>query len=268
MSVKNIGKVQGEMNIPCGRHAIVRGVPDTYNRCIKPDAGVDADIGLAREQHRAYCRALESAGLEITHLDADDRFPDCCFVEDTAVIVGEKAIVLPIGAPSRVGEEVEVRKRLAEYKTIVEIEQPARIDGGDVLRIGKKLFVGVSERTNMEAVSRLGALVSDEGYETVSVPIRSVLHLKSSCSYIGNDHLLVFPGCFNDEVLSGYKKIIVRENESYSANCLSINGKVLMPGRFPHTKKQIETAGFETIVLDMSEFQKCGGSVTCLSIIF
>jgi dimethylargininase len=254
------------MRTPTYKSAIVRGVPDSFDWCIKPDPAAVIDVGLAKEQHNTYQNTLEKLGLGLVTVAADERYPDCCFVEDTAIVVGELAVVLSIGAPSRVGEEVEVRKVLAEYKSLVEIDPPATMDGGDVMCIDDKLFVGLSQRTNREAVAELEKKAS--GYEVIAVPLEGVLHLKSACTYLGNDCILVCRGHFDESILSVYKKIYVHPEDSYSANCLTVNGKVLVSKGFPRTRSAIEAAGFETIELDMSEFRKAGGSLTCLSILF
>ncbi len=257
-----------DMNTPSGQFALVRQVPDSFDRCIKPDGEAVIDVDLARRQHADYCAALENAGLELIRLEADERYPDGCFVEDTTVVAGDLAVMLPIGAPSRVGEEVEVEKTLRRYKIVEEIKPPASMDGGDILKIEKRLYIGLSQRTNRRAISELGKLISPQGYEAIPVPLEKVLHLKSAVSYLGEQHVVVSPGSFDDRVLSEYNKITVPDDEAYSANCLAVNGVVLVSKGFPRTKSRIESAGFETVELDMSEFRKGWGSLTCLSIIF
>jgi dimethylargininase len=256
------------MKTPIYKYAIIRDVPDSFDSCIKPSGESIIDIELAKVQHKAYRKVLENQGIELLILDADNRFPDCCFVEDTTIVVGDKAIVLHMGAPSRVGEEMEVGKQMANHKQILELRSPAAIDGGDVLQIGSKLFVGLSQRTNHEAVSQLGDLLADDGCDVVAVPLEGVLHLKSACSYLGDGCVLVCRGYFDDNIFSAYKNIIVHPEDAYSANCLSINGKVIISKGFPRTKAGIAAAGFEISELDMSEFRKGGGSLTCLSILF
>jgi dimethylargininase len=261
------------MQGPGYEHAIVRKVPDSFDSCIKASAQLTIDVRLARMQHDAYRKILESLGLEVTALEADDRYPDCCFVEDAAIVAGERAILLPLGAPSRVGEEIAVGKLLARYKTVhrmasPEIDSPARMDGGDVLAVGKKLFVGLSRRTNRNAVAKLKEMLAADGYEVVAVPLRGVLHLKSACSHLGNGCVLICRGYFDENIFSAYQRIIVHPDDAYSANCLAVNGRVIVSKGFPRTRDGIEAAGFETIELDMSEFRKGGGSLTCLSIVF
>lgn len=256
------------MHTPTFKYAVIRKVPSSFDSCIKADIASTIDVELAKAQHEAYLNVLQSLGLELLTLEADDRYPDCCFVEDTAITAGEKAVILHMGAPSRVGEEAEVRKILARYKKVFEIQAPADMDGGDVLAIGKNLFVGLSRRTNREAVSRLEEIAAGDGYRVTAVPLRGVLHLKSACSYLGKGCVLVCRGYFDESVLAAYETIIVPPDEAYAANCLAANGKVVTSKGFPRTRSAIEAAAFETIELNMSEFRKAGGSLTCLSILF
>jgi dimethylargininase len=261
------GGISSTMNsMPQGTHALVRGVPRTYDRCIRP-AGSDGpiDLALAREQHREYCLALRSAGLGLIEIEPDDRFPDCCFVEDTAILVGEKAIITRMGAESRRGEEVEVERCLALHREIHRIEEPGCIDGGDVLVIDDNVFVGIGERTDKEAVLQLRRILGSSGYRIIPVPLTGVLHLKSACTYVGNGHLLLLRGCFDDTVLREFAAVPVPHGEAYAANCLSVNGKVLVSKGYPATRIAIEGQGFETIEIEMSEFRKGQGSLTCLS---
>jgi dimethylargininase len=253
---------------PVYKHAIVRNVADSFDSCIKPNDESIIDIELAGVQHNAYRRILQELGLELLTLAADERHPDCCFVEDTAIVAGDRAVILHMGASSRVGEEAEVRKIIARYKKVRDLKSPATMDGGDVMAVGKKLFVGLSQRTTPEAASRLEELMAPEGYEVIAVPLKGILHLKSACSYLGDGCVLVSRGYFDDNIFSAYKQIIVHPDEAYSANCLAVNGTIVVSKGFPHTRSKIESAGFETIELDMSEFRKGGGSLTCLSILF
>jgi dimethylargininase len=255
------------MRIPTYKYAIVRDVPDSFDWCIKPDPAAVIDVGLAKKQHGTYKNTLQKLGLELMIIASDDRYPDCCFVEDTAIIVGEAAVVPSMGAPSRIGEEVEVRNVLAGYKSLLEVNLPAMMDGGDVLLIDKKIFVGLSKRTNREAVSHLQE-ISPAGYEVIAVPLAGVLHLKSACTYLGDDCVLMCKGHFDDDVFTAYNKIVVHPEDAYSANCLAVNDRVLISNGFPRTRSALEAAGFDTIEMDMSEFRKAGGSLTCLSILF
>lgn len=257
------------ITMPMGKYAIIRGVPNTYEKCITSrtfENKIHAE--LAREQHMQYCEILEQLGLTLIIIQPDDRFPDCCFVEDPAIVIGEIAILSRMGAKSRIGEEIQVGNTLSKYKEVHQIKPPGTIDGGDVLRIDEKVYIGLSERTNHFAIQQVHTIISDYGYRVIPVKIRNILHLKSACTYIGNNYIVMFPGHFDDRIFSEYDKIIIGEREAHSANCLSVNGKVLVQKGYPHTKSLIENEGFETVEIEISEFRKGGGSLTCLSIIF
>jgi len=224
---------------------------------------------LAKEQHKKYCTILKKLGLKLIRIKADDRFPDCCFVEDTAIIIDDKAIISQIGTKTRRGEELEVKKVLENYKKVYEIKPPAKIEGGDVLKIDKKIYVGLSSRTNQFAIQQLSTILYGDGYEIIPVKINNnIFHLKSACTYIGNGYIILALGYFDDKIFSEYNRIIINKKDKYSANCLAINGKVIIPKGYPKTKMLIEKEGFETIEIDMSEFKKGDGSLTCLSILF
>lgn len=251
------------------RYAIVRGVPATYDRCIKPN-GQDSriDVDLAKEQHERYCLALQELGLALVRIEPDDSLPDCCFVEDTATVAGETAIITRMGAHSRAPETAAVKKVISGYLNAAEILPPAVIDGGDVLKIEKDIYIGLSTRTDLHAVEQVRALVSAGGYRVIPVEISGALHLKTICTYLGNGSVVLAPGHFDPEILSGYSIIAVPGYEAYSANCLAVNGRVLIPKGYPHTRELIEKEGIKTVEVDISEFRKGNGGLTCLSILF
>jgi dimethylargininase len=251
---------------PKHRGAIVRGVADSFDRCIRPHGAQPIDVALAREQHAAYCAVLEQLGLELVRLDADDRFPDCCFVEDTAVVAGGTVIVCEMGAHSRRGEEEAVAAALAGRR-LARMEPPATMDGGDVIFTGDKLYVGLTDRSNEHAVRSVSDILGPAGVEVTGVPVTGVLHLKSACTTIAPGVMLVSEQFAETGAFSKYERLIVPREESYAANCLSVNGAVVVSGGFPRTRAIIEERGFPTVALDMSEFRKGGGSLTCLSIL-
>jgi dimethylargininase len=257
------------MEMPTGTYAIVRGVATTFDKCLRSSHSHGRiDVDLARRQHGAYCEVLTELGLTLIEIDPDDGFPDCCFVEDTAIVTHDKAIITCMGAESRIGEEAEVRKHLRAHKEVHEIKRPGSIDGGDVLVINDSIYIGVGQRTNDAAIEQIGSILCASGYEIVPVKISGILHLKSACTYIGNNHVVVLPGHFDQKIFSGYRAIVVPEHEAYAANCLSVNGKVLISRGYPRTKQLLEDRCFETIDLEMSEFRKGHGALTCLSKIF
>jgi len=252
-----------------GKYAIIRSVPNTYDKCIRHSHFENTiNVELAKRQHLRYCEVLQQMGLTLIPIDPDHRFPDCCFVEDPAFVIGEMAIISKMGATSRIGEEIEVEKTLSKFKKVYKIDPPGTIEGGDVLRINEKTYIGLSTRTNRFAIQQVNNVVSEYGYQVIPVEIEDTLHLKSACTYLGNDSMVMSPGHFDNKVFSQYNKIIIPKREAHGANCLSMNGKVLIQEGYPSTKKLIEDEGFETVEIEVSEFRKAGGSLTCLSIIF
>jgi dimethylargininase len=169
---------------------------------------------------------------------------------------------------SRAPEVIEVAKVLEKLKETYYIKPPATIDGGDVLKIENKIFVGLSERTDTQAVHQLREILKETSVEIVPVKVQNVLHLKSACTYLGNNYVILSKAHFDIEILRDYEKIVVPKGEEYAADCLAINGTVLMAKGYPETKRRIEAAGFSVKELEMSEFRKGEGALTCLSILF
>jgi dimethylargininase len=250
--------------------AIVRGVPETLNKCVRTYLLRNAvSVELAKEQHKLYCKALESRNLKLVRIPADNSFPDCVFVEDPAIVFGDTAVICSMGAKTRIGEVNEVKKVLSSiFSKIVDIHPPGTIEGGDVLRVNNRLFVGLTNRTNSEGINQLRDALGNEGCEIVPVRVSNILHFKSACSYLGDGCIIVNSGYFDLKVFSSLKLLELTKKEAYAANCLSVNGKVFVSRGYPATKRLIEKEGFETEELDVSEFKKCEGSLTCLSIIF
>jgi len=257
------------METPTGTTAIVRGVPNTFHSAIRPESSAEPiDIRLAEIQHEAYCRALSSAGLELVRVEADDRYPDCLYVEDTALVVGDSAFISPMAAESRRGESDDVEAKLRELKNVQHLAPPATLDGGDVLQIGHRIFVGLSQRTNSHAADQLRTVLQPEGYEINPVNVRDILHLKSACTYLGNDAVVVLPGHLDERPFHEFRTVRVEAEEAHAANCLAINGVVLVPAGAPKTSAKIEEVGFVTEEIDISESRKAAGGLTCSSIVF
>lgn len=247
--------------------AIVRGVPDTFDRCIKP-RGEDRpiDVERARGQHERYCSTLASLGLELIRLDADNRCPDCCFVEDTVVAGTGWVVVCRMGAQSRRGEEADVADALSEGR-LYRMEAPATMDGGDVIADGDTLYVGLSGRTNEAAVRWLRSVLAAEGVDVVPVTVHGALHLKSACTPVAPGVFLVWDSLAGEEAFAGSDKLIVPVEERYAANCLSVGGTIVVSDGYPRTRELIESRGYRTRPIPMSEFCKAGGSLTCLSVL-
>jgi dimethylargininase len=241
--------------------------PEVVNGITSQNLG-KPDFELALRQHDAYVQALRDLGLAVTVLDAQPGYPDCCFVEDTAVVCPEVAVLTPLGAPSRQGEQKTIAPELAKHRELVVIEPPALIEGGDVLLVEKTFYVGLSDRTNEMGAQALADAVAPHGYETVVIACCPSLHFKTDVNFIGNNIILVSPCCNDMEQLAGFEKIIVEDDEAYARNCLYINGTVIVPDGFPNTLAKVRATGVETVVLDMSEFRKLDGGLTCLSLRF
>jgi dimethylargininase len=227
------------------------------------------DYEKALSQHEAYAEALRSCGVEVAIMAADENYPDSVFIEDTAVLSEKVAVITRPGAHSRRGEETAVAAELARYYERLEyIIAPGTLDGGDVLRAGDRFYIGLSARTNEAGGNQLAAILTKNGYAAVHVPLRHVLHLKTGIAYLEDNRLLANGEFVNHPQLEKFKIITVSDKEAYAANALWINGRVLVAAGFPKTKKAIERSGFETIALDVSEFRRLDGGLSCLSLRF
>ncbi|QJB56509.1 arginine deiminase family protein [Pseudodesulfovibrio sp. zrk46] len=226
------------------------------------------DFALALKQHDAYCQTLSDLGLDVTILDAEPGYPDCCFVEDTAIVCEHIAVIAPLGAPSRQGEQETIEPVLAKFKPIDHVAAPALFEGGDVLQVEKTFYVGLSARTNQAGADALGAAVAPHGYDYKVMDCGPSLHFKTDVNYIGNNTLLVSPFFAEAADLDGFERIVVEDDEAYARNCLFINGTVIVPDGFPKTLAKVEALGQPVVVLDMSEFRKLDGGLTCLSLRF
>lgn len=254
------------MNVHKVKHAIVRPVPDSYDRCVRTKVE-KIDVALAKRQHAEYCAALQRLGLELIWIRGDNSLPDSCFVEDTAIVFEKKAVVCNMAIESRAKEVVEVAKVLGELKETHHIRPPATIDGGDVLKIEDRVLVGLSPRTNLHAVDQLKKILQNTDLEIVPVKVHKIVHLKSACTYLGNNCVILSDKHFDTDAVRDFRKIVVPMEDEYAANCLAINGTILMAKGYSMTKKLIENEGFIVEELEVSEFRKGDGALTCLSII-
>lgn len=231
------------------------------------DLGVP-DLELALKQHSNYIEALQTCGLEVIALHADEAFPDSCFVEDTAIVLDEAAIITRPGAPSRTDEIKAMHKVLRAYRRLEFIEPPGTLEGGDVLQVDRHFFVGLTARTNEDGAIQLGRLLEKYGYTFEMVPVGSVLHLKTAVNYIGHQTMLVGAEMLNHPSFKNYKLIPVADEDLYAANCLYINGHLIMPAGFDRVRQALQQAGYNPVMLEMSEFEKMDGGLTCLSLRF
>jgi len=248
-------------------YAIVRPPAQSYVRCISdsPDRDTIA-VSLALEQHRAYCEALKGEGVEVISLPPLEQYPDSCFIEDTAVVRGDIAVIGRFGAESRRGEEEDVRKALlARHKTIHRITAEATLEGGDVLQAGDLLFAGISQRTSWPGINELAKYLGLNRYRLTGVT--GALHLKTLSTYLGKGVILAAETCPWLGEFSGLEVIRVPKEETYAANALAIGDTILLARGYPQTRGLVQARGFTVRELDMSEFRKGEGGLTCLSII-
>jgi len=249
--------------------ALVRDVSPNFANAVcaePPDPPIDLE--LAKVQHREYQLELLTCGLELRMLGPSDD-PDCCFVEDTAVVADGVALITRPGAPSRQGEPARVAESLQRDLELVRMEAPATLDGGDVMRVGRTIFVGRSARTNEAGIARLAEVFEPRGYHVVPVAMPGgVLHLKSVCAPLGDDRITLADGSIPREAFGDVHVLRVPAEETYAANCLAVGDGVLCAKGYPRARDALAAAGFATIELDTSEFRKADGALTCLSILF
>ena len=227
------------------------------------------DIHTALEQHAAYVKALKSCGLEVIELAANEDFPDATFVEDVAICKGNFALITRPGAASREAEIELIRAPLAEhFDEIQGIEFPGNLEGGDVMMVGNHFFIGLSERTNREGANQFIQLLEMNGLSGTIVEFKDILHLKTGVSYLEGNTMVICKDFADLPIFQGYEMIVVPEDEAYAANCIWVNGSIFLPAGFPKTRDQLIAKGFKLIELEMSEFQKVDGGLSCLSLRF
>jgi dimethylargininase len=226
------------------------------------------DLAKARDQHRAYEDLLEKLGARVIALPAEPDLPDSMFVEDPAIVLDELAVILPLGTESRRAEATSLAKALAKFRKLEYVTPPGTLEGGDVLRIDRTLFAGLSSRTNAEGIRQLAAILGRHNYKVVSVPVTECLHLKSAVTYLDQNTLLANRAWFDATPFATYDWIDVAPEEPHAANALALNDTVVFPASFPQTRARIEAAGFHLTPLDISELQKAESGLTCSSLLF
>jgi dimethylargininase len=246
--------------------AIVRKPGRSFAKGITTSNLGKADHNIALVQHDAYCNALVKCCVELIVLEADENFPDSCFVEDTAVVTEKMAVITRPGALQRRGEEVSILKVLSQYKKIELIQEPGTVDGGDILGMDDHYFIGLSVRTNIEGAHQLAAILQKYGYSSTEIKVDTVIHLKSGITYLGNGNFMAIKEFAKK--FSKYRIVPVDQDESYSANCLALNDNILISKGFPKSRKRVRDLGYNIIELEMSEFRKMDGALTCLSLLF
>lgn len=230
------------------------------------------DYSLALAQHARYCAALEQCGLRLTYLDQDPQHPDATFVEDTAILTERGAILTRPGAASRRGEVAGMRAALARsFHDLPAIEAPGTVDGGDICEADGHFLIGISERTNGAGAQQLAAWLADKGYTASCIDIRGrsdLLHLKSGLAYLGERRLVVLDVLADHAAFHGYTTVQVHADEAYAANCVRVNDAVLIARGYPRFAASLHDLGYHTIELDMSEYHKMDGGLSCLSLRF
>jgi dimethylargininase len=257
--------------MPRFHRAIVRPPGATFTAGLSA-AGLGApDLELALEQHAAYCRTLTEVGLDLVRLEPNSGFPDSTFVEDTAVVTAAGAVLTRPGAPTRAGETAAIAQtldRLAiEVRTIL---APGTIDGGDVCEADGHFLIGLSSRTNLEGAYQLSRHLAEFGFNSTTFDVRradpTLLHLKSGLSYLGEGRLAVVPALVGHPALVRYELVAVDEVECYAANCVRVNDHVLVAAGYPGFTERLERLGYRIRPLEMSEFRKMDGGLSCLSL--
>jgi dimethylargininase len=251
-----------------GNVAIVRPVSSALARCeLSFVAREPIHPARAARQHAAYGEALRSRGCELVELPRLEDFPDSVFVEDTALVFDELAVITRPGAASRRGEVESVAAVLARYRPLQRIQAEGTIDGGDVLRIGREVYVGRSARSNDEGIAQLRSLLAPFGYRVHALDTRDCLHLKSAVTQVAEDAVLVQPRWLDPAPFAALRIIEVDPVEEHAANALRVGGGIVYPDCFPRTLARLRSAGVEATTVDVSELQKAEGAVTCCSLL-
>jgi len=248
------------------RHALVRTPGDSYRSCLSTHPlHSTVSLELAREQHARYCETLSELGLEVIHVPRDDMHPDACFVEDNAVAHGGRALICRMAKESRRGEQPGVAAKLEEFMPVRWAEEPATIEGGDVVHLDDRLICGITQRTNPEGVAQME--------EWLGVPVSTIfdpgiMHLKSYVTYLGRGVAIATEKYSRHPALEGLHILIPPEGEEYAADTLAVGDTVLMAEDHEAAHRLVRDAGFDVISMDVSEIEKCDGALTCLSILF
>lgn len=248
--------------------ALTRGISDTLAACeLTYLERVPIDIERARAQHEAYQRALESLGCSVRELAPLHESPDAVFVEDTAVVLEDVAVIARPGARSRRGEIESAARALGTYRPLLTIESPATLDGGDVVVMGRTVFVGMTWRTNLTGVEQLKTLLTPRGYDVRPVEVRGCLHLKTAATSLDAETLLLNPSWVTPSDF-GLDFIEVDASEPGGANILSIDGRLVYDSAYPKTAARLEQRGYDLVRIDNSELTKAEGAITCCSLVF
>jgi len=249
--------------------AITRQVSPAINHCeLTHIEREPIDYQRAHDQHKQYEGVLRTLGVDVISLDAKSDLPDSVFVEDVALVLDECAIMLNPGATSRRPEVASVEKALAPYREIYRIQPPATVDGGDILRVGKTIYVGLSSRSTEGAIEQMKAILEPRGYQVRGVRVMGCLHLKSAVTQVSEDTLLINPAWVSKEDFPDMQFIEVDPSEPYAANAVLVDGTIIYPSSFPKSQAKLQANGIRMVIVDADELAKAEGAVTCCSLIF
>jgi dimethylargininase len=249
--------------------AITRSVSPALADCeLSFIARQPIDLAIARRQHAQYEALLAKLGVRVISLPAETDLPDSMFVEDPALVLDELAVIFPLGTKTRRREAASIAAALSPFRKLFYVELPGTIEGGDILRLGRKLFVGLSVRSNAEGISQLSRIVAPHGYQVIAVPMTGCLHLKSAVTALDDHTLLANRAWFDSSVVKDYQWVEVDPEEPRAGNALAIAGAIIFPASFKRTSDRIESRGFSLTSLDISELQKAESGLTCSSLLF
>ena len=248
--------------------AITRDVSPRFNECeITHIDRSPIDVNIAQSQHHAYVQALKELGCAVLELPAEADLPDAVFVEDTSVVLPEVALITRPGADSRKPETESITRTLRPYRELLFIESPATVDGGDVLVVGKNIYVGMSTRSNEAAVDQMNSLLGKYGYKAQGVEMHDCLHLKTAVTRLDDETLLINRKWVDAENFEGFDLVDVDESEPFAANCLPVGDTIIFPVAFPKTTAKLEARGYKIKSVIVDELAKAEGAVTCCSLI-
>ncbi len=248
--------------------ALTRAVSASIARCeLTHQARRPIDVDVARAQHATYERALADAGYRVERLQTTDDVPDAVFIEDIAVVVDDLAVITRPGAESRRAEIPAVMEALRRYRPLAAIEAPGTIDGGDVLTVGKRMFVGISSRTNADGIAQLRRLVAPRGYTVHEVVVHGCLHLKSAVTAAAADVLVVNPAWVPADAFAGFERVEIDPGEPMAANVVRLADRLIVAAAFPRTNARLAARGYHVVAVDASELAKAEGAVTCCSVL-
>ncbi len=248
--------------------AITRGVSSRVNECeITHIDRTPINVNIARAQHHEYIKALAKLGCQIIELPEEPDLPDSVFVEDTAFILDEVAVITRPGADSRKPETESIIGALTPYRPLVHVTEPATVDGGDVLVLGKNIFVGLSTRSNSTAIEQLQNLLGKYSYKVTGVEMTDCLHLKTAVTRVDDKTLIINKNWVAPSYFKDYNLIDIDSSEPFAANCLPVGGTIIFPTTFPRTQQRLEQKGYKVVTVNVAELAKAEGAVTCCSLI-